>query len=100
MSISKEAIEAGARAMMWKKLPFGGRDLEISLDANAAYAAAKLALTAAAPFIAAEAVRAELMEVALMLEPFSGIGLANGATRNDVANWLRARADQLEGETK
>lgn len=88
MSISNEAIEAAMTAA--DEL---GRD-----DANSWSDAAimRAALTAAAPFIAAEAVRAELMEVALMLEPFSGIGLANGATRNDVANWLRARADQLE----
>lgn len=38
----------------------------------------------------AEAVRDELMQVAALLEPFSGIGLANAATRNDVANWVRS----------
>lgn len=91
MSIPTEAIEAAAEALEARS---ENDDWEWCLGD------AKAALTAAAPYIAAEAVRSELMEVALMLEPFSGIGLANGATRNDVANWLRARADQLEGEAK
>ena len=37
--------------------------------------------------------RAALRELADLLEPFSGIGLANGATRADVASWLRVRAN-------
>ena len=36
-----------------------------------------------------------LTDAATLLEPFSGIGLANGANRTDVANWLRARAAAL-----
>lgn len=32
------------------------------------------------------------------IEPFSGIGLANWATRADVARWLRARAASVEGD--
>jgi hypothetical protein len=37
-----------------------------------------------------------LREVSDLIEPFSGIGLANGATRAEVANWLRARALGIE----
>lgn len=37
-----------------------------------------------------------LREAADLLEPFSGIGLSNGATRAEVASWLRARADQYK----
>jgi len=36
-----------------------------------------------------------LKEAAELIEPFSGIGLANGATRGDVARWLRERAAKL-----
>ena len=33
-----------------------------------------------------------LEELADLLEPFSGIGLANGATRAEIAIWVRAHA--------
>ena len=35
-----------------------------------------------------------LRELADLLEPFSGIGLANGATRADVSSWVLARANR------
>ena len=42
-----------------------------------------------------------LEEVANLIEPMSGIGLANGAPRSDVAEWVRRRAAAIRrtGET-
>ena len=37
-----------------------------------------------------------LREAAELLKPYSGIGLANGASRADVSEWLSQRADALE----
>lgn len=81
-----EAIEAAQHAMMWKKLPFGGNDLTISLDANAAHAAAKLALSAAYP----------LMEAQAKAEALRGLAkeLQKERPENAVA-WLRARATNI-----
>lgn len=39
---------------------------------------------------------AAVRDLADLVEPYSGIELANSASRADVANWLRARADNLE----
>jgi len=43
-----------------------------------------------------EAQAGALREAADLVEPFSGIGMANGATRGEVAAWLRARAAAIE----
>ena len=37
-----------------------------------------------------------LNEAATLLEPYSGIGLSNAATRVATAAWLRKRAEQIE----
>lgn len=102
MSVNTESIEAAARALHEFNPTFAQDKWDATeLDYRSwRREQATAALTAAAPLIAAEAVRAELMEVASLLEPFSGIGLANGATRNDVANWVRARALAIEGEAE
>lgn len=39
-----------------------------------------------------------LEEAADLVEPYSGIGLANAATRGDIAAWIRARASALASE--
>jgi len=55
----------------------------------------KRILEAAAPHMNAGAIAEALKEAAELIEPFSGIGLANGATRGDVARWLKARAEDI-----
>lgn len=52
-------------------------------------------LTAHDAEVARKAVKSELAELADLLEPFSGIGLSNGATRAEIAAWLRDRAEQI-----
>lgn len=90
MSISNEAIEAAARAMDDN---FNPEKYPIMAAMFRDYARA--ALTAAAPFIQAAALR----EAA---ESFQGvmIGIGGRDPRTSGAAWLRARADQLEGKTK
>ena len=39
-------------------------------------------------------------ELADLIKPFSGIGLANGASRSDIAAWLRAKAAALYPATE
>ena len=56
---------------------------------------AQVVIEAAAPHMLAAAKADALKEAAELIEPFSGIGLANGATRGDVARWLRERAAKL-----
>ena len=90
MTISNEAVEAAAEEIM--SAAFGQELPEAPLDL------ARAALEAAAPIIRAEAAAEALREAADLIEPFSGIGLANGATRADIAAWLRARAAAVKGE--
>jgi hypothetical protein len=59
-------------------------------------AEARMILDAVTPMIAARVAVETLHDAANRLMPFSGIGLANGATRADVAQWLRARADLID----
>lgn len=47
-----------------------------------------------------EAAADALAGAATSIEPFSGIGLANGATRAEVAGWLRAHAAELREQVK
>ena len=56
------------------------------------------ALTAAGYGPVGEAQNYALNEAADLIDPFSGIGLSNGATRADVARWLRARASTKENQ--
>ncbi|MCO4257342.1 hypothetical protein [Pseudarthrobacter cellobiosi] len=85
--IPAEAVEA---AVPWITNFLERRGL--SLRGKEAEALAGYILTAAAPHMLAAAQSAALEEVADLIEPFSGIGLAHGATRGDVARWLRDRA--------
>lgn len=48
--------------------------------------------------IQAETAKSVTVALADLIEPFSGIGMANGATRADVARWLRDRADRIEAQ--
>lgn len=98
-----EAIEAAARALMWKKLPFGGKDATVSLDANAAHAAAQLALSAAYPLMEAQAKAEALREAAANfpaeLPEFAYTRPDGLIDYIDVQGWLKVQAHQELGPT-
>lgn len=86
-----EAIEAAQRAMMWKKLPFGGKDATVSLDANAAHAAAQLALSAAYPLMEAQA-KAEALTAFADAHRMPFTMFNHDGQRVTISNLLRAQA--------
>jgi len=93
--ITDEAVEAAAQAIRNDDWP----DYEDQLHhpVKDYMSNARAALEAAAPYLMAQAKAAALNEAAELIEPFSGIGMANGATRGDVARWLRHRAEVPRG---
>jgi hypothetical protein len=82
--IPAEAVEAAAKAL--------AEEMQSEYLPEAWMHIARAALEAASPGIAREALANELVELAELIEPYSGIGLANGATRSEVAQWIRNRA--------
>lgn len=95
MSISKDAIEAAARAIAdAQNVPFAGRK-QLLL--------ARAALTAAAPFIQAAAVAEAMEKLAVKFEATASCASYIG-TEDIMETWLnaaqRARAATIAGETK
>ena len=83
-------------AISWEKLPWGGQDKFVQLDANASHAVAKL-LEPVIEQVRAEAQAEALREAASELEQLDEID-GKGSYRagpDNCANWLRARADKL-----
>jgi hypothetical protein len=89
--IPAEVVEAVARAIRDDDWP--DHEDQIHHPIKDYMSNAHAALEVAFPRMVREAVADELAELAELLEPYSGIGLSNGATRGEVAQWIRRRAE-------
>ncbi|NVM97812.1 hypothetical protein [Arthrobacter sp. SDTb3-6] len=92
-----KAVEAGARALFYGLIvsapPYPLWDDADVAEKAKCYQDAELALTAAAPFIAAQAKAEALQEAA----DDSRMGpVPHGWNASGIASWLRARADRIE----
>lgn len=88
MNIPDRALELATDAVI--DAAFGQELPEAPIDL------ARAALEAGVPIV----LKVELLDLADLIAPNSGIGLANGATRADIALWLRTRTETItEGLT-
>lgn len=105
MTASAAGVEAAQKAMGCERVPnFAGlpicrtgpwrqyHGVWTERGCPVAVTVADAVVAAAQPRIAAGVTR----DLADLLAPFSGIGMANGATRADVSHWLRIRADEID----